>query len=79
MARYRIQAYNPPNDIHTSLTGGAADFNLLNDTNAVVGAQGEIGFQYSTESLEPNHAILYWLYPKPIKVNNSATSAPRKQ
>ena len=76
MARYRVQAYNPPNDIHTSLTGGVPDFDLVNATNAVVGTQGEIGFQYSSESLEPNQAILYWLYPKPIKVNNSATNYP---
>jgi len=75
MTHYRIQASSDPT-LCESLSEGEADYDLTISTDPVVGAQGEVGFQYQPVSIEENQAVLYWLYPKPIKINNSADNYP---
>ncbi|MFQ5652442.1 MAG: FlgD immunoglobulin-like domain containing protein [bacterium] len=74
LERYRIQssAGNLLNELQTA----GANYNLANSTVAVLNATPEIGYQVSEITLAPGEAVLYWLYPKPIKVVNTAAYHP---
>lgn len=74
LAAYRIQ--DSAGNLLNQLQGAGANFDLVSSTNAVLGAAVEIAYQVSEITLAPGEAVLYWLYPKPIKVVNTATSYP---
>jgi len=73
--RYRIQNYTAPT-IYNSLATGTPDYSITNKTDAVYSNTSEVCYQYKVVNLKQNQSILYWLYPKPIIVNNSAQNHP---
>ncbi len=76
LANYRIQSYTAAPSIYDRLTNGAADYNLPTSVVSVNGAQGEIGFQYESITLEQDQSALFWLPYKVFKLENSATNYP---
>lgn len=76
LSHYQLHAYTVPTDLYTALSNGGAGFDLSDATATIGAAQPEVGFQYETVTLASDQAVLYWLYPKPIIVNCSASGHP---
>ena len=53
------------------IQGGGNGYDLV-DLHATVAANCEKAFQYNEVTLESGQAVVYWLYPKPIKFWNKA-------
>jgi hypothetical protein len=73
--RYRLQNYTAPT-IYNSLSTGVPDYSLTNQTDFVYSNTSEVCYQYEVVNLKQNQSVLYWLYPKPIKINNSVENHP---
>jgi hypothetical protein len=74
LERYRVQDSSA--DLLNDLQTAAANYNLANGTNPVLGATPEISYQVAEITLAPGEAVIYWLYPKPIKIVNTAQEYP---
>lgn len=69
-AGYRIQADGDPG-LYEEIQGGMAGYTLVNSTAAVGIASSELAWQYDFETIAPGEAIMLFLYPKVIRVDNT--------
>jgi hypothetical protein len=76
ITHYRMQADTSNPTLYSNITNGVTDYDLIDSTKALQDVQAEVAFQYQPVTLQPNQAIIFWQFPKAIKVNNSATNYP---
>jgi len=73
--RYRLQNFTALT-MYDAISGGGADYSLTNKTDYIASNICEVGYQYKVHKLKQNQSLLYWIYPKPILINNSAQNHP---
>jgi len=76
ISNYRLQSFSDSTSLYELLLNGYHDYDISNSVDAVNNEQSEICFQYPEITLQPGQTILYWLYPKPIKLNNTNDNYP---
>lgn len=67
---YRIQARVVPG-LYEEILAGAPGYSLVNSFAPVGAGASETAFEFDTYTLAPEEALLVWIMPKAIKVNNN--------